>query len=92
MIGKLLRFNHLELTLVESTGACKVVGSAIDDLVQLFLSYESVRIVCWCCVIPRAVSHFDLASFHHRARILNNYVKVVLESTPNFVLLGPCYF
>ena len=62
--------------------APEVVGSAIEDLVHLLFGYASVRVIGWCCVIPRAVSHADSAFFHQRAIILNNYVRVVLEPIP----------
>lgn len=62
-----------------SSVAPEIVGSAIDDLVQLLLGHLSVHVVCWCCVIPRAISHADSALFHQRAKILNKYVKVVLD-------------
>ena len=65
-----------------SADAPEVVGSAIDDLVHLLLEYVSVSVVGWCCVIPRAISHADSALFHQRAKILNNYVRVVLEPVP----------
>ena len=62
----------------------EVVGSAIDDLVQFLFGHFSVRMICWCCVIPRAISHVDAGLFHQRAKILNNYVKVVLDHLPGF--------
>lgn len=63
--------------------APEVVGSAIDDLVHLILDSFSVSVLGWCCVIPRGISHDDAALFHHRARVLNNYLRVVLDSIPN---------
>ena len=61
----------------------EVIGSALDDLVQLLLSSFPVRMVGWCYIIPRAFSHPDSALFRQRAEILNTYVSVVLDSTPN---------
>ena len=60
----------------------EVVGSAADDLVRLLLEQFSVRVVGWCCVIPRGLSHTDALLFHRSAKILNNFVEVVLESVP----------
>ena len=61
----------------------EVIDSALDDLVQLLLSSFPVRVVGWCYVIPRGLSQPDSALFRQRAEILNNYVSVVLDSTPN---------
>ena len=60
----------------------EVIGSALDDLVQLLLSSFPLRVVGWCNVMPRALSHPDSALFRQRAEILNNYVSVVMDSTP----------
>ena len=62
----------------------EVIGSALDDLVQLLLSSFPVRVDGWCYVIPRGLSHPDSALFRQRVEILNNYVSVVLDSSPNF--------
>ena len=62
----------------------EVVGSGIDDLVQFLFGHVSVRVICWCCEIPHAISHADTGLFHQRAKILNNYVKVVLDPLPGF--------
>lgn len=61
----------------------EVIGSALDDLIQLLLSSFPVHVVGWCYVIPRGLSHPDSALFRQGAEILNNYVSVVLDSTPN---------
>lgn len=60
-----------------------MIGSALDDLIQLLLSSFPVHVVGWCYVIPRDLSQSDSALFRQRAEILNNYVSVVLDSTPN---------
>ena len=50
----------------------ELIGSVLDDLVQWLLSSSPMHVVGWCYVIPRAVSHPDLALFRQRAEILNN--------------------
>lgn len=59
--------------------APEVVGSEIDEFVQLLLGRYSVRVVGWCCVIPRAISFSGYEAFNQKASILNNYLKVVLD-------------
>ena len=61
----------------------EVIGSALDDLIQLLLSSFPVHVVGWCYVIPRGLSHPDSALFRQGAEILNSYVSVVLDSTPD---------
>lgn len=62
-----------------SASAPEIVGSAIDDLVHLLQDSFSVRVIGWCCVIPRGISYPDAALFHHRAEVLNNYLRVVFD-------------
>jgi hypothetical protein len=64
----------------------EVVGSTIEELVRynLLLKQFSVRVVGVCHVIPRGISHFQATLFEQRARILDQYVKVVLDSLPGF--------
>ena len=61
----------------------EVVGSAIDDLVRLILDQFGVRVIGWCCVIPRGISYAEATLFDQRAKVLNNYVDVVLGSIPS---------
>ena len=56
-----------------------VVGSEIDDLVQLLLQSYSVRVIGVCEVIPRVRAPF----FNAAAPILNQYLTDVLELCPN---------
>ena len=67
----------------------EVVGSDIDDLVVLFLSHFKVRVVGWCCVISRGLSHSNAALFEQRAALLNNYLRVVLRV---FLIVGIIVF
>ena len=57
----------------------EVVGSEIDDLVQLLLQSYSVRVIGVCEVIPRVRAPF----FNAAAPILNQYLTDVLELCPN---------
>ena len=57
----------------------EVVGSEIDDLVQLLLQFYSVRVIGVCEVIPRVRAPF----FNNAAPILNQYLHDVLELRPN---------
>ena len=55
----------------------EVVGSEIEDLVQLLISQYSVRAVVVCHVTPRVTP--QSSHFNERAKLLNQYTKVVLE-------------
>ena len=57
----------------------KVVGSAIEELVRSLLDDFAVSVIGVCHVIPRGVSFTHSADFLPRAKILNNYVLVVLD-------------
>ena len=57
----------------------EVVGSEIDDLVQLLLQSSSVRVIGVCEVIPRVRAPF----FNAAAPILNRYLTDVLQLCPN---------
>ena len=57
----------------------EVVGSEIDDLVQLLLAAYSVRVIGLCEVMPRLQAPF----FNAAAPILNQYLNGVLELCPN---------
>ena len=57
----------------------EVVGSKINDLVQLLLQSYSVRVIGVCEVIPRVRAPF----FNAAAPILNQYLTDVLELCPN---------
>ena len=68
--------------------APEVVGSNIDDLVQLLLSKYSVRLVIWCQVTPRATVKrhaYHSADFNKNAVLLNQYMRVVLEPLPRAI-------
>ena len=71
-----------------STLSPEVVGSAIEDLVRLLIDSFSVRVVGVCHVIPRGISQDPSSSFAHRAHVLNQYVRVVLEHFPNVFCWG----
>ena len=57
----------------------EVVGSEIDDLIQLLLQFYSLRVIGVCEVIPRVRTPF----FNTAAPILNQYLHDVLELRPN---------
>ena len=60
----------------------EVVGSQIEDLVQLLLATYSVRLVIWCQVTPRATTKRNQchnSKFNEKAALLNQYTRVVLE-------------
>ena len=63
----------------------EIVGSSIDDLVLFILSeIASVRVVGVCHVIPRGInSSLDAKGFFRKAKILNQYVRVVLSQYSN---------
>lgn len=61
----------------------EVVGSAIDDLVQLPQVEFSVRVVAVCHVNWRGQSYPQAPNFNNSAKLLNQYVWVVLEQHPN---------
>ena len=63
--------------------APETVGSAIEELVQLFLRDFSVQVVGVCYVISRGISHPDASLFDQRAQVLNQYLSVVLGDVPN---------
>ena len=58
----------------------EVVGSEIDDLVQLLLDAYSVHVIGVCKVIPCVRASF----FNAAAPILNQYLNGVLELCPTF--------
>ena len=62
----------------------EVVGSDIDDLVQLLLASYSVRVIGVCEVIPRVRAPF----FNAAAPILNQYLNGVLGLRPNVFFPG----
>ena len=62
----------------------EVVGSEIDDLVQLLLQSSSVRVIGVCEVIPRVRAPF----FNAVAPILNQYLTDVLQLCPNVFFPG----
>ena len=54
----------------------EIVGSDIDDLTRKVLSDFSVSVVVVCSVIPCASS----THFNEKARMLNHYLSVVIDS------------
>lgn len=67
-----------------SSGKPEVVGSAIDDLVCHILSeFSSVRVVGVCHVIPRSNLYPAAEEFFQKAKLLNQYLDVVLAQYPN---------
>lgn len=61
----------------------EVVGSSIEELVSSLLNDFAVSVIGVCHVIPRGDSFIHWAEFLQRAKILNNYVRVVLDPFPN---------
>lgn len=57
----------------------EVVGSEIEELVRLLLDSYSVRVIGVCEVIPRVRAPF----FNAAARMLNQYLRGVLDPIPN---------
>ena len=66
----------------------EVVGSSIEELVSSLLNDFAVSVIGVCHVIPRGDSFTHWAEFLQRAKILNNYVRVVLDPFPTFSV-GP---
>ena len=62
----------------------ETVGSSIDDLIKTLTETLGVAIVCVCHVIPRCDSSLQSSTFAYRARLLCNYLEVVLESLSGF--------
>ena len=62
----------------------EVVGSEIDDLVQLLLQSYSIRVIGVCEVISRVRAPF----FNTAAPILNQYLHDVLELRTNVFFAG----
>lgn len=61
----------------------EVIGSSIEELVRSLLDDFSVSVIGVCHVIPCGISFTHSASFFQCAKILNNYVSVILEPFPN---------
>ena len=61
----------------------EMVGSSIEELVSSLLNDFAVSVIGVCHVIPRGDSFTHWAEFLQRAKILNNYVRVVLDPFPN---------
>ena len=59
--------------------APEIVGSSIEDLVVTLKCISSVAVVCVCHVIPRGESTPRSLFFRDRARVLNQYLDVVLD-------------
>ena len=59
------------------------VGSSIEELVSSLLNDFAVSVIGVCHVIARGDSFTHWAEFLQRAKILNNYVRVVLDPFPN---------
>ena len=57
----------------------EVVGSDIEDLIVALKTLYSVEIVVLCHVIPHGTSAPNPAMFRDRAKILKQYLSVVLE-------------
>ena len=60
----------------------EMVGSAIDDLVNLLIEEFSVSVIGVCKTIPRHGSEPEVLVFNDQALILNNYLDVVFEQRP----------
>ena len=63
--------------------APEVVGSSVDDFIQMLLTDFGVRVVGWCAVIPRGLAYPHADAFHQQTIVLNNYADAVLDSPPN---------
>lgn len=61
----------------------EVIGSKIEDLVQILLESFSAQVVGICHVIPRGQTYAQFSNFNESASILNHYVSVVLEQFSN---------
>ena len=61
----------------------EVVGSAIDELVELLRVNFSVRVVVVCEIISRGSSNTRAENFNASAKVLNRYVRAVLEHQTN---------
>ena len=72
----------------------EVVSSSIEELVSSLLNDFAVSVNGVCHVIPRGDSFTHWAEFLQRAKILNNYVRVILDPFPELVkqvpALGSC--
>ena len=55
------------------------VGSAIEELVNTLLTQFEVSVVCVCHVIPRGEFNVGALEFARNARMLCQYLEVVLE-------------
>ena len=62
-----------------STLGPEVVGSQIEDLVVLLKSSYFVSVVCVSHVVPRGMSTPHPHSFLERAKVLQQYLEVVLD-------------
>ena len=60
--------------------APEVVGSSIKDLAVTLISIYSVAVLCVCHVIPRGESTIRPLYFWERAKVLQQYLEVVLDS------------
>ena len=60
--------------------APEVVGSSVEDLVVTLKSIYSEAVVCVCHVIPRGESTIRPLYFWERAKVLQQYLEVVLDS------------
>ena len=60
--------------------APEVVGSSIEDLVVTLKSIYSVAVLCVCHVIPRGESTIRPLYFWERAKVLQQYLEVMLDS------------
>ena len=59
--------------------APEIVGSSIEDLVVTLKCISSVAVVCVCHVIPRGESTLRSLFFRDRARVLQQYLDVVVD-------------
>ncbi len=73
----------------------EVVGSAIDDLVTMFLEDFPVQLIIVCQVIPRGSSYsgpISPSEFARRAKILNDYTTAVLGQYPRVICWSHRHF
>ena len=62
----------------------EVVGSSIDYLVcHILCKYLSVRVIGVCHVVPCSCNYLAAEEFYQKAKLLNQYLGVVLAQYPN---------
>lgn len=60
----------------------EVVGSSIEELVRLLQRSYSVAVVMVCQVIPRGAVLPNFSRFFNNAKVLHQYLNIVLDAIP----------